>query len=226
MKFATLAIAAAAVLLPSAAYADVDLTRTAKGSYVEVRSCDVYTGPCFANGEMGLTGKEAVLVWSVREGKWNGVDLAGLSVIAVVETQSTLGDMSYAPVSGKALLIVDEKADPAQRDALAHMAQTKADGLIAEVVRTDAAAIDAKTGECENSGCATVDVAGVLEIDTRCMGGDDHMCGNEYLFYPPLTEVQHPVAAYSTVARFDGEGLHATWEASGQRNVFLASFGG
>lgn len=33
------------------------------GDYVEIRSCDVYTGPCFANGEMGLTGEEAILTW-------------------------------------------------------------------------------------------------------------------------------------------------------------------
>ena len=38
------------------------------GNYLEVRSCDVYTGPCFANAEMGLTGKEGILVWSIREG--------------------------------------------------------------------------------------------------------------------------------------------------------------
>ena len=27
------------------------------GEYLEIRSCSVYTGPCFANAEMGVTGK-------------------------------------------------------------------------------------------------------------------------------------------------------------------------
>ena len=58
------------------------------GSYIEVRSCDVYTGPCFANGEMGLSGKEAVMVWSVREGSWKGVALDGLTVIAVARVRT------------------------------------------------------------------------------------------------------------------------------------------
>ena len=35
------------------------------GEYLEARSCDVWTGPCFANGEIGLSGKEAVLAWKV-----------------------------------------------------------------------------------------------------------------------------------------------------------------
>src|SRR5713226_9930554 len=80
------------------------------GDYLEVRSCDVYTGPCFANAEMGLTGKEGILVWAVREGTWKGIRLDGLSVIAVVRTDGTLGDLRYEPRSGKAVLIVDDYA--------------------------------------------------------------------------------------------------------------------
>src|SRR5437867_12991816 len=80
------------------------------GDYLEVRSCDVYTGPCFANAEMNLAGKEGMLLWSVREGAWNGVELNGLSVMAVVKTDGTLGDLKYQPRSGNAVLIVDAKA--------------------------------------------------------------------------------------------------------------------
>src|SRR3954466_3018034 len=80
------------------------------GDYLEVRSCDVYTGPCFANSEMGLTGKEGMLFWSVRDGSWNGVSLKGLNVMAVVRVDGTLGNLKYQPRSGDAVLIVDDKA--------------------------------------------------------------------------------------------------------------------
>ena len=43
------------------------------GHYVEARTCQVYTGPCFANGEIGVAGKDAVMAW--REAKPNGEDL-------------------------------------------------------------------------------------------------------------------------------------------------------
>ena len=66
------------------AFASTPSVPTISGDYLEVRSCDVYTGPCFANAEMNLSGKEGILVWSVREGSWNGISLGGLSVIAVV----------------------------------------------------------------------------------------------------------------------------------------------
>ena len=31
------------------------------GDYLEARTCSVYVGPCFANAEMGLAGKEALM---------------------------------------------------------------------------------------------------------------------------------------------------------------------
>ena len=88
-----------------------------------MRTCDVYTGSCFANAEMGLTGKEAILVWSVRDGKWNNTALDGLKVIAVVKTDETMGDLRYQPRSGKAVLVVDAKANSAQREALQDLAR-------------------------------------------------------------------------------------------------------
>src|SRR5437667_7682533 len=106
------------------AFASTQSTPTISGDYLEVRSCDVYTGPCFANAEMNLSGKEGILVWSVREGSWKGTSLGGLSVIAVVCTDGTLGDMRYQPRAGKAVLIVDERADAQQREALSDLARS------------------------------------------------------------------------------------------------------
>src|ERR1041384_3990131 len=103
------------------------------GDYLEVRSCDVYTGPCFANSEYGLAGKEGILVWSVREGAWKGVSLNGLSVIAVVRADGTLTDVRYEPRHGKAVLLVDESATASQRDALKDFARCMAGDLITEV---------------------------------------------------------------------------------------------
>src|SRR5712664_581818 len=124
-------VSASILLLAAAtAFATKGPAPTISGDYVEVRSCDVYTGPCFANAEMGLTGKEGILVWAVREGTWKGTPLDGLSVIAVVRTDGTLGDLRYEPRSGKAVLIVDEYANAKQKEALADFALTMSGKLI------------------------------------------------------------------------------------------------
>ena len=39
------------------------------GSYLETRTCQVYTGPCFANAETALAGREALMAWKIDEGK-------------------------------------------------------------------------------------------------------------------------------------------------------------
>lgn len=195
-----------------------------KGDYLEVRSCDIYTGPCFANAEMGTAGKEAMLVWSVKEGSWQGTSLDGLSVIAVVRSDSTLGNMKYEPRSGRAVLIVDEKASPSQQEALKSFARAMGGKLIGEVAGVQASAIEAKLGSCTKSACASVKAAGLVNITTRCFGDDDHVCGNEDIFYPPLTNVTEPLPAYTEIAAFNGKGLQSTWQFTGQRSAFLASF--
>ena len=46
-----------------------------RGDYVEARTADVFTGPCFSNAEIFITGKEAMMAWKVTSGSWKGVDL-------------------------------------------------------------------------------------------------------------------------------------------------------
>jgi len=112
-----------------------------KGDYLEARSADVYTGPCFANSEVGLTGQEAILAWKVQQGDWNGVDLSGLTVVAVVRAQATLGDPYHTPYPARSVLIVDSHATSLQRTALAAFAASMAGSLLDHVVRVESAPI-------------------------------------------------------------------------------------
>src|SRR5437016_10294279 len=88
------------------------------GDYLETRSADVYTGQCFANGEVNLVGNEAILAWHVQSGTWNGVPLDGLSVAAAVRAKGTLGDPYENPYPAQAVLMVDDQANDRQRSAL------------------------------------------------------------------------------------------------------------
>jgi hypothetical protein len=218
IKLAALSIAALT------AFASTPSAPTVSGDYLEVRSCDVYTGPCYANAEMNLSGKEGILLWSVREGNWNGTPLGGLSVIAVVCTDGTMGDLSYQPRAGKAVLIIDEKADAQQREALSDMVRSKASRLIKEIVAVRTANIQASVGSCAKAGCASVKAGNLVEVNTRCLGGHDHLCGNEETYYPPLTSVEHAMPVFTERASFKGSGLNLTWEAANQRSAFIATF--
>src|SRR5437660_1022046 len=102
-------------------------TPTISGTYIEARTCDIWTGPCFANAEMNIGGKHAVLGSKVDKGTVNDVRLDGLSVVAVIATTDTLGLEQTGP--SKAILIVDEKATKAQKAALVRLAQEQGGDL-------------------------------------------------------------------------------------------------
>src|SRR4051812_37364720 len=92
----------------------------ATGLYVEARTCDVWTGPCFANADFNIGGKQGVMAWRIEKGQVGDVSLDGLSVVAVVSAANTLGLEQRSPA--KAVIIVDSKATAAQRDALVRFA--------------------------------------------------------------------------------------------------------
>lgn len=194
------------------------------GDYLEVRSCDVYTGSCFANSEMNLTGKEAMMVWSVREGAWKGVKLDGLSVMAVVKSDATLGDLKYEPRSADAVLIIDARADDKQSQALVDFARRMSGKLIRKVVDVKSAPIEASIATCTKQGCASVKAGDLVEITTSCLGGKHDVCGNEETFYPPLSKVNGAYPVFTDVATYTGSDLNATWQIAGKRSAFLATF--
>src|SRR5499427_9485881 len=106
-----------------------------KGQYLETRSADVYVGQCFANSEMNLAGDEAIVAWHITEGQWDGVSLAGLTVVGAVKGQATLGDPYGKPYPAKSVLLVDKLATPQQRQALINFAQEMGGPLFQHVVR-------------------------------------------------------------------------------------------
>lgn len=210
----------AAVLLAFA----VTNAQAITGDYLEVRSCDIYTGPCFANAEMGLTGKEGMMVWSIRQGEWNGVCLDGLKVIVVVATDATLGDLRYEPQSGKAVVIVDSAAESKQQDALLNFACAMAGDLIKEVTEVKQITIESSLGVCKEAGCANIKAGDLIDITTRCISDQDHLCGNERTFYPPLIKVHGAYPAVTELASYRGTGLNRTWQLTDYRSAFLAKF--
>src|SRR5690349_5268594 len=74
------------------------------GDYVEARTASVFAGACHYNGELTTTGREAEMVWHVKEGVWNGTNISGLTVVASVVAEANLHDANAAR---KSVLFVD-----------------------------------------------------------------------------------------------------------------------
>src|ERR1044071_2067537 len=101
-----------------------------RGSYVEARTAEVFTGGCIMNSEAETMGKQAVLAWKVDRGSFNGVALDGLSVVAALAGDRNLRmtEMGGAKPDVRSALYVDARANGAQQLALVAMANELSKG--------------------------------------------------------------------------------------------------
>ena len=195
-----------------------------KGDYIESRTEDVFTGPCFAMSEVSLTGQEAILAWKVREGDWKGVPLSGLSVVAVVRANASLGDPYHDPYPARSVLIVDSRANSQQQTALAAFARSMAGNLLDHVVRVEMAPIQMTVEHGDLHGAAKLVAGKFAQIETRSLCQGDHLCGNESVYYPPLVSLSHSMPAFTLASSFNGPGLGEIWKNVDKRSSFVGSF--
>jgi hypothetical protein len=193
------------------------------GDYIESRSADVYTGQCFANGEVNLVGNEAILAWRVQSGSWDGVSLEGLTVAAAVRANATLGDPYGNPYPAAAVLLVDEQATERQRAALVSFAKQMGGELLHDANRVIAAPMELVVSR-EHHGTASFRAGRFATVQTRGIGDKDHLCGNEETFYPPLTELAHSMPAVALTDSYRGPGLDTSWDLHGKRSAFVGTF--
>lgn len=196
-----------------------------QGEYMETRSADVYTGQCFANGEVNLAGREAILAWKVDRGSWNGVKLDGLGVAAAVRSNGTLGDPYEDPYPAKSVLMVDDHASPQQKEALISLAKHYAGRLLDNVVAVKDEPVMMELPQNEHQhGLARMMAGDLASIQTRPLNDMDHVCGNEMTFYPPLVKLDHAVAAVAVTDHYAGTGLGENWTIHDKRSAFLGRF--
>jgi hypothetical protein len=207
-----------------------------RGDYVEARTADVFTGPCFSNAEVFIYGNHAVMAWKVTEGSWKGVDLSGLCVAAAVNGTTTFSEDK--PEKASAVLIVDAKASGSQREALIEMAKSLGGTRLSQIASVTTAKMSLKledhamstdepTHEAHvmpRSPRASFWAAGLARIVTRPLDERDHACGNEVIAYPPLSHSVTAQPAYTLGHAFEGQGLDYRWDDPNCRSSFVGHF--
>jgi Protein of unknown function (DUF1326) len=207
-----------------------------RGDYIEARTADVFTGPCFSNAEVFIYGSQAVMAWKVTEGSFDGVDLSGLGVAAAVQGTTTFSQDE--PGRARAILIVDEKADSRQREALVAMARSLGGSRLSNVVEVRSARISlkvephamAEAGDAAeahgmpHAPAASFWAPGLASIVTRPLDERDHACGNEVVAYEPLSRGARVLPAYTLGHQFKGQGLESRWDDPNCRSSFVGRF--
>jgi hypothetical protein len=185
------------------------------GEFVELHSCDLYTGGCTASAESTLLGRQMFRVWSIERGAWSGQDLTHLKV-AVLETGSK-NLAEKGALGDRAEIYVPRDLSQVKREALVSWAC--AQSLLPQGTPVIEAEIIYKRSRQE----AIVTVGDMVSLTTmpigRCSSG---ACGQS-LWYEP--RVDH--SAFEVVASRTSKIQDPTlfWMDHDRPNVFLATFG-
>ncbi len=194
-----------------------------EGKYVEARTCQVYTGPCFANGEVGSAGKDAIMTWRIDGGSFAGVDLAGQSVAVVVKASHTLGFNGFADAeSTKAIVIINRSATAGQAAALKSFALAQTGISEADVAGDGRAEIEMQFDADQLT--AKVTVGDMASLDTRKARKGDCICSNESAYYPPLTKLDGFVPGVTIEGEVSARKLGSRWSIPDSRTAYLGLF--
>ena len=187
-----------------------------RGQYVEGRTLNIFAGACHIGGEYDTRGREAVLAWRVDEGSRDGVDLAGLSVVAVVAGEYNL---AAELTERRSVLYVSDTASAEQRAALYAWVEAEHAGVLGAVVVREAAPI-AFERSCSDFSVTVgerVALSGKTLPDRECC----KMPLN--VWYEPFADVDDRLVA-SADFTCDSDELERSWRSSGENCAFVATF--
>ncbi len=187
------------------------------GDYVEARTASVFAGACHFNGELTTTGRQAEMVWHVREGAWNGVSLDGLAALAAVASDRNLRDET-AP--RRSVLYIDARATADQARALAAALAHSYARALGEIVAIKRTPITfARQGEAYQ---VDAQGAGRLVVDSM----PNHECCKQpnLVWYNPLVAISGRRVGYTRESGIHDKTLDAAWSKEGQNTAFYGTF--
>jgi len=191
-----------------------------RGTYVEARTAEVFTGGCVMNGEAGTTGRDALLAWKVDRGAVNGVALDGLSIVAAVAGDVNLGvrEIRGETAKTKAALFVDSRATAKQRAALIAMAKQLSAGIVENIVDVTPSPIQF----VDDGNAITVNTTN-LRLAVAKELSHDPTCGGKQWFHP-LASVAGAEMGQTAENAFLGASLGTKWSDPNKRSAFFGTF--
>jgi hypothetical protein len=215
MKKVLLIISAAVIAVSGFVFSSNAENVSLRGDYVEVRTASVFAGACHYNGEVTTAGREAMMAWNVTSGKWQGVDLTGVKVMAIVSSESNLGDKDAARQSE----IIIDSSSRAQSLAMLNAIREKYAASLGKVVKVR----DAKISFVREGKTYAV-AADDATINVEAMPNDLCCKMPNLVWYTPMVGLENRKVGYTTNANYSGNTVSEQWSRSGENSAFYGSF--
>jgi hypothetical protein len=193
------------------------------GNYFETCSCD-YVCPCLTSNLAAQPTKgycNAALVFHIEQGRYGNVMLDGLNFAVVLHTPSVMSQGNWSVG-----VILDERANPDQQQALTAIASGQAGGPMAPLGALIGTFLGTMTQPIQfqkNGLQRSVSIPGILDQAVEGVKGAANP--NEPLY---IDNTLHPANARLALAQATRSHLHAfglDWdETSGRNNGHFAPF--
>ena len=187
-----------------------------RGDYVEVRTASVFAGACHYNGEVVTTGRDALMAWNVTSGKWQGVDLTGVRVLAIVSSDANLAEINAARQSE---IIIDSSASRTQALAITNALKEKYAASLGKIVEVRSTPIT-----FERNGRTYVVVTNEAAINVEAMPNDLCCKMPNLVWYAPLVGLENRKVGYTSKALYSGKVVGEPWSRSGENSAFYGNF--
>lgn len=186
------------------------------GNYLEARNVTLWGGYCHLNGEHDTYGDGAIVAWDVERGAHQGVDLAGVRVVAAIGSPKNLADGAERTSE----LWIDAPSESARKACAAWLGSAHADQL-GDVVAVHAAPVAfARAGDAFR-----VAVAGVCSVEGEAMSDRSCCSMPEQRGYEPLMADAGAVVGVAQNCVFEGTANLTGWEFADANSVFVEGFG-
>jgi hypothetical protein len=216
MRKTFLAVAAMIVAVSALVFSSQAENVSLRGDYVEVRTASVFAGACHFNGEVVTTGRDALMAWNVTSGKWQGVDLTGVRVMAIVSAEANLAEGNAARQSE---IVIDSQASRTQALAMLNALKQKYAASLGKVVVVRSAPIS-----FERSGRTYAVVTNDAAINVEAMPNDLCCKMPNLVWYTPLVGLENRKVGYTSKALYSGRIVGEPWSRSGENSAFYGSF--
>ena len=216
MRKGFLAVAAMIVAVSALVFSSQAESVSLRGDYVEVRTASVFAGACHYNGEVVTTGRDAMMAWNVTSGKWQGVDLSGVRVLAIVSADANLGEDNAARQSE---IIIDSNASRTQALAMINVLKEKYAASLGNVVEVRSAPI-----KFERIGRTYAVVTNEAAINVEAMPNDLCCKMPNLVWYSPLVGLENRKVGYTSKALYSGKVVGEPWSRSGENSAFYGTF--
>jgi hypothetical protein len=216
MRKGLLALASMIVAISALAFSSQAENVSLRGDYVEVRTASVFAGACHYNGEVVTTGRDAMMAWKVTSGKWQGVDLSGVRVIAIVSADANLAENNAARQSE---IIIDSQASRTQALAMVNALKEKYAASLGRVVEVRTAPIS-----FERNGRTYAVVTNEAAMNVEGMPNDLCCRMPNLVWYAPLVGLENRKVGYTSNATYSGKVVGEAWSRSGENSAFYGTF--